>query len=65
MIDVNGGPMDWKDGLTVRDVIVAKHMRSPMLIVSINDTRVEPRDFDLTPVPDGAYVQMIHLLSGG
>jgi sulfur carrier protein len=65
MIQVNGDPLDWTPGLTVRGVIKAKKYLFPMLIVDIDGVRVEPADYDATPVPDGAVVQVIHLLSGG
>jgi hypothetical protein len=37
----------------------------PMLVVTLDDAQVQRADYDRTPVPDGAVVQVIHLLSGG
>jgi sulfur carrier protein len=65
MIQVNGDPLDWTPGLTVRGVIRAKNYKFPLLIVTIDGVRVERSAFDATPVPDGAVVQVMHLLSGG
>jgi len=65
MIQVNGDPLAWTPGLTVRGVIKAKNYLFPLLIVDIDGVRVDPPDYDATPVPDGAEVQVIHLLSGG
>jgi len=65
MIQVNGDPLAWTPGLTVRGVIKAKNYLFPLLIVDIDGVRVDPPDYDATPVPDGASVQVIHLLSGG
>jgi len=65
MILVNGDPLDWTPGLTVRGVLQAKKYAFPLLIVNIDGVRVERPAYDTTPVPDGAVVQVIHLISGG
>jgi sulfur carrier protein len=65
MIQVNGDPLAWTPGLTVRGVLKAKNYRFPMLIVSIGDQQIQPADYDTAAIPDGAVVQVIHLLSGG
>ena len=65
MIVVNGEPMEWKEGMTVRDVINEKRYVFPLLAVWIDNSSV-PRDkFDTTRVPDGSNVQIIHMISGG
>lgn len=65
MIRVNGDPLEWREGMTVRDVIVARNYRFPLLIVTV-DGRLVPREaYDVTPVPDGATVRVLHLMSGG
>jgi sulfur carrier protein len=65
MLLVNGDALDWTPGLTVRGVLKAKNYTFPLVIVTVNDTQVERKAFDTTPVPDGAVVQVIHLISGG
>jgi sulfur carrier protein len=65
VIQVNGDPLDWTPGMTVRGVLKAKNYKFPMLIVSIDEQQVKPADYDRTAVPDGAVVQVIHLISGG
>ncbi len=65
MIQVNGDPLAWTPGLTVRGVLQAKKYNFPMLIVTIDGRRVERADYDSEAIPDGAVVQVIHLLSGG
>lgn len=65
MITVNGEGLDWHEGMTVRDIIRARKFTFPMLAVWVDDSPV-PRDaFDMTVVPDGATVQIIHMISGG
>lgn len=65
MIKVNGEPLDWQDGLTVRGVLRARNYRFPLLVVTINDVLVSRPNYDTTEVPDGADVKVIHLMSGG
>jgi sulfur carrier protein len=65
MIKVNGDNLDWTPGMTVRGVLQAKNYTFPLLIVTIDGQRVERPAFGSTTVPDGAVVQVIHLLSGG
>jgi len=65
MIVVNGESMEWHPGLTVRDVLKNRNYRFPLLVVSINGELVQPKEYDVTVIDDGADVQAIHMLSGG
>ena len=65
MIRVNGDPAEWTPGMTVRDVLKARNYKFPLLVVSVDDVHVPPRDYDAAPVPDGAVVSVMHLISGG
>lgn len=65
MITVNEETTPWTPGMTVRDVLQAKNYKFPLLIITLGETRVAPKDYDTTPVPDGAVLQVVHLLSGG
>jgi sulfur carrier protein len=65
MITVNAEPMEWEDGMTVQDIIERKKYTFPLLAVWINDIPVQREEFDSTTVPDGAKVQVIHMISGG
>jgi sulfur carrier protein len=57
--------MKWHPGMTVREILDAKRYTFPMIAVWINGTPV-PRDrFDETEVPDGANVQVVHMIGGG
>ena len=51
--------------MTVRDVLRAKNYRFPMLIIHVDGLLIPKPDYDTAPVPDGAVVQVIHLISGG
>ncbi len=65
MITVNGDPLQHSDGMTVRDVLKARGFVFPLLIVKINGELVSRDAFDQTKVPDGADVNVLHLMSGG
>jgi sulfur carrier protein len=65
MILVNEEPLDWHEGMTVRDVLKARNYRFPMLVIHVNDALVKKVDYDTTTIPDGAVVKVIHLISGG
>lgn len=65
MITVNQDPRDWTPGMTVRDVLRACNFRFPLLVVSLDGVHVPPAAYDATEVPDGAVLQVVHLMSGG
>lgn len=51
--------------MTVRDVIKAVDYKFPLLITRINGKLIQRDDYDTTVVPDGAILDIIHLMSGG
>jgi sulfur carrier protein len=65
MIQVNGDPMEWRDGMSVQDILDAKKYKFPLLIVNIGEEHVPKESYASTKVPDGANVKVIHMLSGG
>jgi sulfur carrier protein len=65
MIQVNGDPLAWQDGMTVRDVLTAKRFTFPMLVITVDDDIVDRRNYDTKVIPDGANVKVVHLMSGG
>ena len=62
---VNGDPLDWFEGMTVRDVLKAKNYVFKLIIVTVNGTLVPRGSYDDAPVPAGADVKVVHLISGG
>ena len=64
-IVVNGDPLDWREGMTVRDVLKAKNYIFPLLITTVNGTLIPRGAYDATVVPSDADVKVIHLISGG
>lgn len=66
MIRVNGQyDVEYRDGMTVQDVLDALKFSFRMIVVKINGRVVLRHDFGTTPVPDGTDMQAIHLISGG
>ncbi len=65
MITVNGEPLEHHEGMTVADILKAKNYIFRMLAISVNGTVVPRGEYAKTVVPDGAVVQVIHMISGG
>jgi sulfur carrier protein len=64
-IIVNGIEIDWEDNLTITGVLEKMNYTFRMLVIKVNGTLVRKADYDTTLVPDGADVEVIHLISGG
>lgn len=62
---VNGDPLDWKDGMTVRDILTLKRYTFPMLVITVDDSIIDRKNYDTAIVPEGANVKVVHLMSGG
>ena len=65
MLLVNDEPLDWHEGMTVRDILRARNYRFPMLVIRVNEELIPRQDYATALVPDGAEVKVIHLISGG
>jgi sulfur carrier protein len=65
MITVNGEPLEHTPDMTVADILRIKNFIFRMLVVQVNGKVVKRLDYATTAVPDGADVQVIHLISGG
>lgn len=64
-ITVNGHEIDWNDKMTVRNVLDMMKYSFRMLVIKVNGTIVKREDWETFPVPEGADVKVIHLMSGG
>jgi sulfur carrier protein len=65
MIVVNGEKMDWKPGLTVAEILKIRNFIFRMLVVQVNGELVKRGTYAEAMVPDGATVEVIHMISGG
>ena len=52
--------MDWRDGMTIADILKARNYIFRMIAVSINGELIKRGTYEKAVVPDGADVQVIH-----
>ena len=51
---MNGDPLDWHEGMTVRDVLKAKNYIFKLLIVTVNGTLIPRGSYDVALGPGPA-----------
>lgn len=64
-ITVNGNIIEWREGMTVTDVLSVMKYTFKLLVVHVNENNIKRDDWPKTLVPEGAEVKVIHLMSGG
>ncbi|MEN8098691.1 MAG: sulfur carrier protein ThiS [Chloroflexota bacterium] len=65
MILVNGRSFEWREGLTIQQIMEEKRYTSPRIVVKVNDVLVKQVDWVSCTVDDGDDVRIIHLIAGG
>ena len=65
MIQVAGKQIDWREGMTVSDLLKALKDPHPYAVVRINEQYVTQPNFEHTLVPDNADVFLIPMIAGG
>ncbi|MGA2547655.1 MAG: sulfur carrier protein ThiS [Rectinemataceae bacterium] len=65
MITVRGKPMDWNNGLTVRDALGRIGYDLPIVVVCLDGAPVPRELWATTPVPDGADLAVFPMMAGG
>lgn len=65
MLVVNGTPLEFKQGMTVRDILTEMRYTFPLLVIKINGRLVRRDQYNDATVDDGAEIQVIHLMGGG
>ena len=65
MIQVAGKQIDWREGMTVSDLLKALNDPHPYAVVRINEQYVTQPNFEHTLVPDNADVFLIPMIAGG
>jgi sulfur carrier protein len=65
MITVNGEQMAWREGMTIADILKIRNYIFRMIAVQVNGELVKRGTYEKAVVPDGADVQVIHMISGG
>lgn len=61
----NRDRIDWKEKMTVRDVLDIMRYDYALITVTVNDKLVPEEDYETFTIPDHAQVQLFHLAHGG
>ncbi len=66
MIRVNNrDEIEWEAGLTVSDLLERCRYTFAHIIVRVDGEVIPREEYDRRVIPDGAQVQVIHLVAGG
>jgi len=65
MIKVADHPIDWREGMTISDLLIEINDPHPYAVVRINQSYVSRPNFDKTTIPDDAEVYLIPMVAGG
>ena len=66
IITVAGNKKEYKDGLTVAELIEQEKVETPLYVtVSLNDEFVENDNFATTALKDGDNVEFLYFMGGG
>ncbi|MDR1020402.1 MAG: sulfur carrier protein ThiS [Synergistaceae bacterium] len=68
MITVNDNPTEWKEGMTVQDVLDLQEEKvfNALVTVWVNgDPISRHRDYLARPVEDGSVIEIISMITGG
>jgi len=58
-------PVEWREGVTVADLLKQLRFTFPHIIVSVDGELVPRADYLTHTIPDGADVRVVHLMAGG
>ena len=65
MIQVADHTIEWREGMTISDLLSEIDDSYPYAAVRINKTYVSRPNFDRTTIPDDAEVYLIPMVAGG
>ncbi len=66
MIRVNNrDEIEWQEGLTITGLLELFRYTFPNIIVKINGELIRREEYPTRTIPDGADVQVIHMIAGG
>ena len=57
--------VEWKPGMTVRDLIKELNFTFPMLVVTVNGKVVMKDQWDTYQVQENDNVRILHMIAGG
>jgi thiamine biosynthesis protein ThiS len=61
----NRDKLEWKEGMTVEDLLEEMGYTFKLITVTVNGELVPHEDFDEYEIPDDAEVGVFHLAHGG
>jgi sulfur carrier protein len=64
-IKVNQETIDWEQNMTIDRVLKIMNYTFKMIVVKVNGDLVKKEDYNTKIIPEGAEVQIIHLIAGG
>ena len=65
MIKVADHTIDWREGMTISDLLIEINDPHPYAVVRINQSYVSRPNFDKTTIPDDTEVYLIPMVAGG
>ena len=65
MIKVADHTIDWREGMTISDLLIEINDPHPYAVVRINQSYVSRPNFDKTIIPNDAEVYLIPMVAGG
>jgi thiamine biosynthesis protein ThiS len=65
MIKVADHAINWREGMTISDLLIEINDPHPYAVVRINQSYVSRPNFDKTIIPDDAEVYLIPMVAGG
>lgn len=66
MIHVNEKfEVEWEEGMTITQLLERLKFSFPLIIVSVDGVMVTREEYETRQVPDGARVQVLHMIAGG
>ncbi len=66
IITVSGEKKEYNDGLTVKQLIEAEEVESPLYVtVTVNDNFVKSDEFETALIKDGDVVEFLYFMGGG
>jgi len=64
-IEVNKEKIDWEENMTVDRILKIMNYTFKMIVVKVNGELVKKDNYNTKIIPEGADVQIIHLIAGG
>ena len=55
----------WREGLTIRDVLIENKFSWPKLVIKVNKVLIWPEQYDTTVLMEDDDLEVMHLLGGG